>query len=510
MFETNFTGLDWGIVAIYLAGSVFVGIVVNKYIHNVGDYMVGGRASGTALNVATYIGTGLGLVTLMYASMDAFTNGFAYMTLALIGAAVGIFLGATGFVISRLRQLSLTTVPEYFERRFDRRTRVTAGIICALAGILNMGLFPKMGATFITYATGLGGEDAAVMVNIVTSALIILVLIYTVLGGMVSVIVTDYIQFIVLSIGLGIGVYFCLTHDQIGWDRMTATLAEHRGESAFNPLVNKNYGIVWVLFNLLLYFFAFLCWAPEATRALTSNDERTTRMTFLLSGPGQFIRLAIPAFFAIAAFCWFTQDPELSAYFFPGGPAGKTEHAAEAMPLLLAKIVPSGILGILIAGLLAAFMSTHDSYLLAWSSIITRDVIVPLRGRELSDRQQITITRVLVVLIGLFLLVWGIWYPLPPSVWTYMAVTGTIYISGAGVVLIGGMYWSKASSTGAFIALLGGLISIASLAEEWLQSQVGDWINGIVLGFMNYLFCAVLFVVGSLLFPDRPKKETSA
>jgi SSS family solute:Na+ symporter len=137
---------------------------------------VGGRGSGTALNVATYIGTGLGLVTLMYASIDAFSHGFAYVTLALIGAGVGIFLGATGFVISPLRELKLITIPEFFERRFDKRTRVTGGIICALAGILNMGLFPKMGATFLTYATGLGNEtgNAALTVNIVTSALIVL------------------------------------------------------------------------------------------------------------------------------------------------------------------------------------------------------------------------------------------------------------------------------------------------------------------------------------------------
>jgi len=508
MFATNFATLDWVIVGAYLMVSVVIGIVVNKYIHNVADYMVGGRGSGTSLNVATYIGTGLGLVTLMYASMEAFQNGFAYMTLAIIGAAVGIVLGSTGFAICRLRRLELTTLPEYFERRFDKRTRVTAGVICAMAGILNMGLFPKMGATFITYATGIGGDNAHVMVNIVTTALIVLVLIYTVLGGMVSVIVTDYIQFIVLSLGLAIGVYFCLTHPNLGWENMTGALVQYRGEAAFNPIVNPSYGWIWIAFNMLLFFFAFLCWAPEASRTLTSKDERTTRLTFLFAGPGQFIRLAIPAFFAIAAFCWFSQDAQLSAHFFPDGPSGKIENAAQAMPLILGKIVPTGILGILVAGLLAAFMSTHDSYLLAWASVITRDVIGPVRGEELSDRQQITITRVLVVLIGVFLLVWGIWYPLPDSVWTYMAVTGTIYISGAGVALVGGMYWKRASRTGAMAALLGGLVSVASLAEPWLKANIAEWLNGITLGFFNYIFCAVLFIVFSLLFPDPPKEAT--
>ena len=102
---THFSGVDWVIVAVYLVFSAGVGMAVNRYIHNVGDYMVGGRASGSALNAATYIGTGLGLVTLMYASIEGFSKGFAYMTLGIIGLLISIVLGSTGFVVHRLRQV---------------------------------------------------------------------------------------------------------------------------------------------------------------------------------------------------------------------------------------------------------------------------------------------------------------------------------------------------------------------------------------------------------------------
>jgi len=257
IFGTNFATLDWWIVGVYLAGSVIVGLLANRYVHNVAGFMVGGRGSGAALNAATYIGTGLGLVTIMYSSIDGFHKGFTYMVLGLIGVTMGVTLGSTGFVLKRLRQHKLTTLPEFFQLRYSRGVRITAGAICATAGILNMGLFPKMGATFITYATGLGRTEQAVAapadpgapsaeapstaapgqpqaddaarrqalsrqrltVNLITSALIVIVLFYTVLGGMVSVIVTDYIQFIILSIGLGLGLYFCLAHPDIGWRR---------------------------------------------------------------------------------------------------------------------------------------------------------------------------------------------------------------------------------------------------------------------------------------------------
>ena len=133
MFTTNFGPTDWWIVAVYLVGVGVLGVLANRYIHSVADYMVGGRGSRTALNTATRIGTGLGLVTIMYAAMDGFQKGFSYMTLGLIGVAVLAVLGSTGFVIARLRQMSLTTIPEYFERRYGKTVRITAGVICAAA-----------------------------------------------------------------------------------------------------------------------------------------------------------------------------------------------------------------------------------------------------------------------------------------------------------------------------------------------------------------------------------------
>ena len=656
VFATNFAAIDWWIVGVYLAASVAVGLVANRYVHNVSGYMVGGRGSGAALNAATFIGTGLGLVTIMYASMDGFSKGFSFMVLGLIGVAVGVTLGSTGFVVRRLREHRLTTIPEYFQVRYARRVRVTAGIICAVAGILNMGLFPKMGATFITHATGLGqagdarpddelfllrtgditdweglgtrltdaantpgpdrrlrellpaeaiaalsaqsGNDGALpesqqalvidglntvlrradfyteedfklakkpgmardmlyeeaedpatgekvlkskreslsplqvqrlnrmlleaafakeirsygarqdfTINVITSILIALVLLYTVLGGMVSVIVTDYVQFIILGLGLGLGLYFCLSHPDLGWSGMVGALAKHRGEAAFNPVHAGSYGWVWVIWMAIHFGAAALCWAPEATRALTAKDPATTKRTFLIGSPGQFVRLALPALLAIAAFCYVSQNELLTAHFFPAGLGKGADHAGQAMPLLLGKIVPSGLLGLLVAGLMAAFMSTHDSYFLCWSSILTRDVIAPLRGAPMSDKQQIRITRIAIVLIGLFLLVWGVWYPLPSSVWNYMAVTGSVWLCGSAVILIGGMYWRRASSAGALAALLGGLVSVVVLfLPQAIRSNT--MLMGVV-GLGNYAFCLIVFVVFSLLYPDPtpPGKE---
>jgi len=558
VFLTNFTALDWAIVAIYMLLPLGIGFFAFKFIRNVKGFVLGGSAAGTSLNIATYIGTGLGLVTLMYASVDTLSHGFAYVTLALIGFAVVAFLGATGLVIGPLRKMGVLTIPEFFESRFSPRVRILAGILCVLAGVLNMGLFPKMGAIFITYVTGLGGtaEEATILVNIVTSVLIVLVIIYTVLGGMVSVIINDYVQFIVLSVGMSLGIFFCLTSPNLGWTKMLNTISDERGEMMFNPIAEtvavlpkhvssdvrdeilakvpadvrkavidentkeliplelESYGWTWIFFNLVVFLVAGFCWAPESSRALTAKDSGAARRTFFFASPGYFARLAIPALWAIAAFTLIAQTPDLKDFFYPThelhGMQGPIHEAAAAMPLALGKIVPTGLLGFLVAGLLAAFLSTNDSYLLCWASVIARDIISPIREKRLTSSQEILVIRVSVVLIGVFLLAWGVWYKLPDSVWTYMGVTGTIFLSGCGVALFGGIYWKRASTVGAYASMLSGLIALSGLFLDPLNALLKDAgyaleLTGPGVGLFNYGLCAVVFIVFSLLFPDKPK-----
>ena len=547
MMASNFSLFDGVLVVTYLVATVVVGGYVNRHIHGTADFLVGGRATGSALGVATLVGTELGLVTLMYAAMEGFARGPSYFVIPLLGLSVTMLLGSTGFVIGRLRRLRLTTIPEYFERRYRRRVRIAAGLLCAVAGILNMGLFPKMGATFIAYSTGLAVVSAPVddlpptneattneapkndleaestnseyVVNAITSLLIVLVVGYTVAGGMVAVIVTDYLQFVVLSVGLAIGTYFCLTAPELGWAGITETWVAERGHAAVDPTSADSYGWTYLIWQVVLIFAAGICWAPNATRALTTVDEATTRRTFFFAAPGMFARMAIPGLWGMAALVFVSQHAELRDYFSAAALEASPGRAAAAMPIFLGQLLPAGLLGLLTAGLLAAFMSTHDSYLLAWSSVISEDVVNPLRAAWGRKRLGgLWVTRASVVVIGGFLLVWGIWYQLPESVWTYMGVTGSIYLSGAAVALVGGMYWRRASSTGALLALGGGSLSLFGLFPVKCQTfvaermhtdveAVGDWLNDETIALSAYVVSAILFVVGSLVMPDAEPRE---
>ena len=136
-------------------------------------------------------GTELGLITVMYSAEKGFKGGFAAFHIAVLAGIVTFVIGVTGFIVAPLRQAGVLTIPEYYGLRYGKRTQILGGVILAFGGILNMGLFLKVGSMFIVAVTGLSDQGWALPA--VMTALLALVLIYTVLGGMISVIVTDYI-----------------------------------------------------------------------------------------------------------------------------------------------------------------------------------------------------------------------------------------------------------------------------------------------------------------------------
>ena len=165
---------------------------------------------------------------------------------------------------------------------------------------------------------------------------------------------------------------------------------------------------------------------------------------------------------------------------------------------------------------MAAFMSTHDSYLLAWSSIVSQDIIGSTERSDQTIRQTKYFLHASDCRRDRFvLLIWGIWYKLPDSVWTYMGVTGTVYVSGSATALIGGMYWKRASSTGAIWAMCGGLFAIAGLFVEPIQafaqtlgvSKAPEIISAESIALAVYALCVSFFVAGSVLFPDPPQES---
>ena len=536
LFDTNFTSLDWCIVVAYLLISIFVGIWANRYVGNIAGYLVAGRTLRIRLALATMTGTEIGLVTVMYSAELGFTQQYASLYLALYELVILLFIGLTGVVVYRLRKSKVLTIPEYYERRYSRGVRVLGGVMMVLSGVLNMGLFLKAGALFLVSVTGFTEPEwlqqfmvdafdyhEPVGLKLIMTGLLLLVLFYTVLGGMISVVITDLIQFVILGTGMVIVTLFVA--GEIGIDGFSEVVTVQNGyfdpTSTDNPSTMKSddgIGPVTLTAQFVVLVVALMLWPTGASRTLAVKTPEIARKLYLCSTIPFLARRSLPVLWGIGAFAFFHSHPELNSQFQAAIQAGGDVNTQAAMPLFLAKIIPSGLLGLVTAGMVAAFMSTHDSYLLCWSGVITQDVVAPLMKKELTNRQRILITRVAIIATGLMLLIWGLWYEVSSDLWQYMAVTGTVYLAGVFPVVVGGLYWSRSSSAGAYIALFGGLTGILGLdpCVNFLNAQLLDIGTGITLGgnvmmLMTFAFSLLGFVTGSLLFPDnRPNDSQPA
>ncbi len=468
--------IDLLIVLAYVGATILAGAIARSSIKDISDFLVAGRTLKTHLSVATLVSTELGLVTVMYFAEEGFNNGFAPFVVGIIHTITTIIIGYTGFIVSRLRHLKVMTVPEFYELKYSRGVRLLGGSILALAGTLNMGLFPILGSKFVVGFTGLPAE----WVTTVMVAMLVVVVFYTLMGGMVSVVLTDFAQFVLLSLGFLFGTFSILTHPKLGWSKIVAAVELHKGAAGFDPILNDSFG--WIF---LVYFFNAtligVVWQPNITRALSTENTRVARLVFRFVAPTVMGRAVIPMLWGAASLAFFN-DPNLDGQF--------------TMPAMMGQILPLGLAGLLLAGMFAAFMSTHDSYLLAWSGVIVRDIVSPIRAMLAGNRQQmqkdkpldglsstqeIFWTRIIVLILAVFLALFGMLYRLPETAFKFMYITGSLYLSGAVGTVALGLYWKRANTVGAYCALiLGALAPINFLVMSQLPEQIPRFLRPLV------------------------------
>jgi SSS family solute:Na+ symporter len=512
--------IDWIIVAVYMIGCIIAGMWMRRYVRGVDDFAVAGREMDVYLGVASLAATEVGIVTLMYTGQMGFTNGLAGATPGVLIALAMYLVGATGFVIEPMRDAGVMTIPELFENRFGKHVRWLAGLVVILGGLLNMGIFLRVGGEFLMHMTGfdphkqvalslLGHTFQLGYLEIMMTSLLAIVLLYTAVGGMLSVLITDYLQFLVM--GSGIVIISVLVIWNTGWGNLLSGLSEaHRAsmtvsegaktagqltiKNPFNPVGADGIGWGWVVWQAMTAIAMMTTWQTNIARVLAARDsaaakEMYRRTSFFFVG-----RFALPGLWGAAAFLYFRSQGGL--------PAGLTDLTA--MPRYLELILPTGIIGIVIAAMLAAEMSTDSGYMLTWATVIYNDLISPCLSKPLSPRAKLLTVRLLVLAIGVFLMFYGLWYELPGGAWDYLAITGNIYLASLFTLLVGALYWRGANSWGAIAAIILGTIGpLAYLIVNAAVDKAGwdpSWkISADVSGMAAFGLAFAGLVIGSLV-----------
>lgn len=483
--------LDWIIIVAYLAGCLAAGLAMRRYVRGVEDFAVAGRAMNVNLGIASLAATEMGLVTIMYTAQLGFEKGLAGAMIGVLMALAFWIIGKTGFIIEPLRKAGVITIPELFEKRFHKRVRWLAGLFVVLGGLLNMGIFLRLGGEFLVWATGMPPS----WLEWVMTGLLGVVLLYTALGGMLSVLVTDYLQFLVMGIGLvvtsvivimNVGGLDLISGLQLAWEgQSNLPLKSH----PFNPFHESSLGWGYIMWMLVFQIAVATTWQTVISRVLSAKDSGTAKKMYRRTAFYFVGRFLLPGLWGAAAFVYFSRLGAL--------PEGVT--TLTAMPSYLGIVLPVGLIGLVIAAMLAAEMSTDSGYLLTWATVIYNDLISPCLRKPLAPKSRLLLTRCLVLGIGVFLLFYGLWYELPGNAWDYLAVTGNIYVASVFTLLVAGLYWPRANTRGAYAALIMG--AIGPLTFLILGSKYS--IAPEVAGAAAFGLAAVGMIVGSLSVP-RP------
>lgn len=473
----NMSWIDWSIVVVLYVLLTAVGIYSRKFMRGVADFLVAGRGMRRYLGLSAGSAADMGAISVVAAMQAYYLAGPSIIFVALIGLAKGIFVGKTGYVIKRYRETRIMTTPQLFEMRYSKGVRVLAGAICALSGILNMGIFPIVAGRFFTYFAGLPEQFELFglmlpTIPILTAFLIGAAIAFAFMGGQVSVIVTDFIQATIISIMfIAMGLYM---YKAVQWDSVSAALlSSDKVDLLLNPFSKHGqFGLKYLIFSIMSMALGVATWAPANQKISSASSPREAKVMMLfynlrICGTAGLVYCGLATFSVLAL----PKFGFLGLAIDTGGLEMSIRNQMVA-PILLAKVLPVGIMGLMFAGVMAAFISTNDSYLLSWAGIIVQDVIYPLRKKPLDRKQHIRLLRITVILVGLFTYIFGLVYKPGEAIVIFQLLTGAIYGAGAGAIITFGLYWRRGNTAGAYGALI--VSAIVPIANKILEITIGE------------------------------------
>jgi solute:Na+ symporter, SSS family len=477
----NLSILDLVFVVAYLLLIFLSGTLVKKYVKGIDNFLVAGRSMGYHLGLLSLMCTEIGMITYVYYAELGFKAGLAALIVAFPPVVAYLILGRTGFIIKPLLEMKISTIPEFFSRKYSNGVRFYIGIIMAVGGILNFGVFPGVEANFINIVTGIPKDYLLVTMVVMLT----LVLIYTVIGGMVSVIVTNYIQYVLLSFGMIFitvyGVYV------IGWGKIVTSVTEQFGEKGLNPfspsILEGDFGIGFLVWQILLWIALLVGWQAISMRLFSSKNSNVGQKIYTWSGLMFLSRGIMPILWGVMAIAV----------------VGTEIDSLEALPLLLVEIVPAGLLGIIFAALLAASMSTYASYLLSWSSVVSQDIIGSIvtyfTKREMDSKKQLLVSRIIMAFVMIFIIWWSLFHEMEGYLYFYLNMTGMLFIPGVLICVAFGIYWKKARTLGAYMAITFGAI-LPMMYLIW-PKEVQDYASEI--GWGGFVVSLLGMLIGSVL-----------
>ncbi len=510
----NLTPFDWSIVIVVMGLMIFSVMASKKLMKNVADFLAAGRSAGRyVISVASGV-AGLGAITIVGNLEMNLIAGFSMAWWGMTMALVLLVITVSGWVIYRFRQTRCLTLAQYFEMRYSRKFRVFTGIICFLSGLINFGIFPAVGARFFIYFCGLPQYfdvfGLAVSTFAVTMILLLSISLFFVFaGGQVAIIIADFFQ------GMFVNIVFVLiivwAFFSFDWSMIQESLsAAPQDASLINPFKTSNvkdFNFWYFLVGVFGVMYNTMSWQGTQGYNASAKSAHEAKMGSVLSGwrglPQTILFLFIPIVaYAVLNHADFTTIANTVQAVLSGVESEAVQSQLKA-PLVLSQILPRGLIGGFVAVMLAAFISTHDSYLHSWGCILVQDVIMPLRKKPFTREQHLRVLKLSIGFVAVFIFFFSLLFKQSQYIFLFFAITGAIFAGGSGAVIIGGLYWKRGTTAAAWVAMItGSSIAVGGIIIHQIVDNF--FINGQWFWMISMFGASVVYVVVSLLGRSRP------
>ncbi|MDM5317076.1 sodium:solute symporter [Fictibacillus sp. b24] len=455
--------LDTVIILLYFAVLIGAGIIGSTKAKTSEDFTLAGRNLGMFM----YLGCLSAVILGGAATIGTTKLGYQYgisgiWFVSMIG--LGIILLGTIF-IKKIDSLKVTTISELLGKRYKSETRLLSAIVAAIYTLM----------IAVTQVIGMGTIINVLLGWGITTSMLVgggIVLFYTILGGMWSVTVTDIIQFVVMTIGI----FFIMVPMSLS---KVDGLGNLLSELPQSHLDFTGIGYQQIFQYFLLFALGMVVSQDIWQRVFTAKSSKIARNGSIFAGVYSFA-YAIAG--SIIGMCAFLVLPAL-------------DNPQNTFAEMALTILPTGILGLVLASVCSALMSTASGSLLASSTLITNDILKQYFLKNPSDKQMIRASRITTLLIGLIAITFSIWIQdvLVALDVAYAILSGAIFIP-----LVMTFFWKRATpSSGFYAILISTIVVLAGLFFEGLTAT-----NPILYG----MSAGLISIVGISLFTASPSE----
>jgi solute:Na+ symporter, SSS family len=472
LIDARLSALDIGVIALYAIGIIALGLMVSKSRASAEDYFLASRSMTWPVIGLALLASNISSTTLIGLAGAAYGTGISVYNYEWMATVVLAFFCV--FFLPFLLRSQVYTLPEYLERRYDRRSRT---YFSALTIFLNI--------VVDTAGTLYGG---AIMLKLIlpewplwqiVAVLALSAGIYTIAGGLRAVIYTETVQAIIL-LGASVFIaYFAFTKAG-GWDAVMASVDPAK-LSLIRPLDDP--GVPWLGLVLGVPLLGFYFWCTNqfmVQRVLSAKDENHGRWGALFAG-----LLKLPVLYVMVL-------PGTAAILlYP-----QLEKPDLVYPTLVFDLLPAGIVGIVIAGFFAAIMSSIASTFNSAATLVTMDFIKPMRrsvdGGDIDSVRLVRAGRITTLVFMVLAVLWAPQIERFESLWQYLQAVLAYAVPPVCALFLIGLFWRGANAKGAFAAIATGLCGGAALFyANVLAPQT--------LGLHFLLVAPVLFVLSAVV-----------